>query len=264
MTWTPSSWTDRPAKQQPTWPDAHAAQAAIDELAERPPLIFAGEARQLTEDLGRVASGEAFLLQAGDCAESFHVGTADAIRDKLKVILQMAAVMQYSGGVPVVKVGRIAGQFAKPRSSDTEVRDGVELPSFRGHIVNDVAFEASARVPDPTRLLHAYNQSASTLNLLRAFTRGGYADIRQVHAWNLEFVADSPAGKRYDEIADGINRAMRFMESCGINLDDTNMRQVDFYTCLTTSKPLPVATPSPATGTTARLTCCGLANAPAT
>ncbi|NOX32085.1 MAG: 3-deoxy-7-phosphoheptulonate synthase class II [Actinobacteria bacterium] len=230
MTWTPSSWTDRPAKQQPTWPDVHAAQAAIDELAERPPLIFAGEARQLTEHLGRVASGEAFLLQAGDCAESFRVGTADAIRDKLKVILQMAAVMQYSGGVPVVKVGRIAGQFAKPRSSDTEVRDGIELPSFRGHIVNDVAFEASARVPDPTRLLHAYNQSASTLNLLRAFTRGGYADIRQVHAWNLEFVADSPAGKRYDEIADGINRAMRFMESCGINLDDTNMRQVDFYT----------------------------------
>lgn len=230
MTWTPTSWNDHPAKQQPSWPDSGAHDLVVTELGQRPPLIFAGEARRLTEDLGRVARGEAFLLQAGDCAESFDVGTADAIRDKLKVILQMAAILQYSGGVPVVKVGRIAGQFAKPRSSDTEVRDGVELPSFRGHIVNDVAFDEQARVPDPARLLRAYDQSAATLNLLRAFTRGGYADIRQVHEWNLEFVTDSPAGQRYNEIADGIDKAMRFMQSCGIDLDDAHMRQVDFYT----------------------------------
>jgi 3-deoxy-7-phosphoheptulonate synthase len=230
MTWTPTSWTDHPAKQQPAWPDPDVVDNVVAELGRRPPLIFAGEARRLTEDLARVCRGEAFLLQAGDCAESFDVGTADAIRDKLKVILQMAAVMQYSGGVPVVKVGRIAGQFAKPRSADTETRDGVTLPSFRGHIVNDIGFDETSRTPDPARLLRAYDQSASTMNLLRAFTRGGYADLRQVHAWNLEFVSDSPAGQRYDQIADGIDRAMRFMQSCGINLDDAHMRQVDFYT----------------------------------
>lgn len=229
-TWNPTSWNDHPAKQQPQWPDQDAHDFVVTELGQRPPLIFAGEARRLTDDLARVANGEAFLLQAGDCAESFDVGTADAIRDKLKVILQMAAVMQYSGGVPVVKVGRIAGQFAKPRSADTETRDGVELPSFRGHIVNDIAFDSDARVPNPQRLLRAYDQSAATLNLLRAFTRGGYADLRQVHEWNLEFVADSPAGQRYTEIADGIDAAMRFMQSCGIDLDDSSMRQVDFYT----------------------------------
>ncbi|MCP3934811.1 MAG: 3-deoxy-7-phosphoheptulonate synthase class II [Actinomycetia bacterium] len=229
-TWTPASWTDRPAKQQPSWPDTQSVAAVTTQLDARPPLIFAGEARYLTEELGRVARGEAFLLQAGDCAESFDIGTADAIRDKLKVILQMAAVLQYSGGVPVIKVGRIAGQFAKPRSADTEVRDGVELPSFRGHIVNDIDFSTEARVPDPARLLRAYDQSASTLNLLRAFTKGGYADIRQVHRWNQEFVADSPAGRRYAQVADGIDRALRFMQSAGINLDDAAMRQVDLYT----------------------------------
>ncbi|MCB0990207.1 MAG: 3-deoxy-7-phosphoheptulonate synthase class II [Acidimicrobiales bacterium] len=230
MTWTPSSWTDRPAKQQPVWPDAEAVRQVTSELAKRPPLIFAGEARYLTDELARVARGEAFLLQAGDCAESFDVGTADAIRDKLKVILQMAAVLQYSGGVPVVKVGRIAGQFAKPRSSDIETRDGVSLPSFRGHIVNDIDFDEQARIPDPARLLRAYDQSASTLNLLRAFTKGGYADLRQVHRWNQEFVADSPAGRRYEQIADGIDRALRFMQSAGIDLDDAAMRQVNLYT----------------------------------
>ncbi len=229
-TWTPPSWKAYPAAQQPDWPDSGELERVVGELSARPPLIFAGEARRLTEDLGRVCRGEAFLLQAGDCAESFEVGTADAIRDKLKVILQMAAVLQYSGGVPVVKVGRIAGQFAKPRSSDTERRGDVELPSFRGHIVNDFAFEPDARRPDPARLLRAYDQSAATLNLLRAFTRGGYADLRQVHAWNMEFLASSPEGKRYEELADGIDRALTFMESCGFDVGDSHMRQVDLYT----------------------------------
>ena len=163
-------------------------------MATMPPLVFAGEARNLTDRLAQVAGGEAFLLQAGDCAESFDVFSADAIRDKLKVILQMAVVLMYSSGVPVVKVGRIAGQFAKPRSADTETIDGVELPSFRGHIVNDIAFTESARTPDPERLLTAYQQSASTLNLLRAFTKGGFADLSRVHAWNQEFVASSSRG----------------------------------------------------------------------
>lgn len=229
-TWSPSTWTDHPAKQQPEWPDQAALDRAFTELGARPPLIFAGEARNLTSDLARVCRGEAFLLQAGDCAESFDVGTADAIRDKLKVILQMAAVLQYSGGVPVVKVGRIAGQFGKPRSSGTETIDGVELPSFRGHIVNDFPFDATSRVPDPMRLIRAYEQSASTLNLLRAFTRGGYADLRQVHEWNQEFIASSPIGQRYEELADGIERALRFMASAGIDLDTAAMRQVDLYT----------------------------------
>ncbi len=229
-TWSPSTWTDHPAKQQPEWPDQAALDTAFTELGSRPPLIFAGEARNLTADLARVCRGEAFLLQAGDCAESFDVGTADAIRDKLKVILQMAAVLQYSGGVPVVKVGRIAGQFGKPRSSGTETIDGVELPSFRGHIVNDFPFDEISRVPDPMRLVRAYEQSASTLNLLRAFTRGGYADLRQVHEWNQEFIASSPIGQRYEELADGIERALRFMASTGIDLDTAAMRQVDLYT----------------------------------
>ncbi len=229
-TWSPSSWTNHPAEQQPEWPDQSALDHAFTELGARPPLIFAGEARNLTADLARVCRGEAFLLQAGDCAESFDVGTADAIRDKLKVILQMAAVLQYSGGVPVVKVGRIAGQFAKPRSSGTETIDGVELPSFRGHIVNDFPFEEGSRIPDPLRLVRAYEQSAATLNLLRAFTRGGYADLRQVHEWNQAFIASSPIGRRYEELANGIDRALRFMASCGIDLDTTAMRQVDLYT----------------------------------
>jgi 3-deoxy-7-phosphoheptulonate synthase len=193
--------------------------------------VYAGECRGLTEELGRVAQGEAFLLQAGDCAESFDVATADAIRDKLKVILQMAAVLIYSSGLPVVKVGRIAGQFAKPRSSELEQRDGVELPSFRGHIVNDFAFEEASRRPDPRRLLRAYQQSAATLNLLRAFTRGGFAGLRQVHAWNQEFVASSPVGRRYDRVAHGIDDALRFMQACGFDLDnDPIMRQVDLFT----------------------------------
>ena len=193
--WTPDSWRGRPAGQRPDWPDATALDAARADLRRQPPLVFAGEARQLTESLGAVAAGDAFLLQAGDCAESFDAFSADTIRDKLKVILQMAVVLTYGTGVPTVKVGRIAGQFAKPRTAPTETRDGVELPSFRGDIVNDFAFDADARRPDPSRLVTAYHQSASTLNLLRAFTKGGFADLSRVHAWNQEFVASSREGR---------------------------------------------------------------------
>jgi len=196
-----------------------------------PPLVFAGEARALTADLARVSQGEAFLLQAGDCAESFDAFSADSIRERLRVILQMAVVLTYSAGVPAVKVGRIAGQFAKPRSSDTETVDGVELPSFRGHMVNDIDFDAEARVPDPRRLVQAYNQAASTLNLLRAFTKGGFADLTRVHQWNQEFVSASPQGRRYERLADEIDRAMRFMGACGIDPDSApGIHEVDFYT----------------------------------
>lgn len=230
ITWHPGSWNDCPAGQQPSWPEADFYNETLHELGTKPPLVFAGEARRLTTHLGRVANGEAFVLQAGDCAESFDLSSADAIRDKLKVILQMAVVLQYSAGLPVVKIGRIAGQFAKPRSSGTETRDGATLPSFRGHIVNDIDFEESSRKPDPNRLLQAYNTSAATLNLLRAFTRGGYADLRQVHEWNQEFVASSPAGKRYEILAAGIEKALNFMTACGFDTDDAAMRQVELYT----------------------------------
>jgi len=230
-TWTPETWHERPAAQQPAWPDTDALSGVLDQISSLPPLVFAGEARDLTEALGEVAQGRAFLLQAGDCAESFDTYSADGIRDRLKVILQMAVALTYSGGLPVVKVGRIAGQFAKPRSSDTETVDGVELPSFRGHIINDPAFGEGARIPNPARLLQAYQQSASTLNLLRAFTKGGFANLAQVHAWNQEFVAASPQGKRYQQLADGIEAALRFMNSCGIDVDDdSRLDGVDFYT----------------------------------
>ena len=195
-----------------------------------PPLVFAGESRELTESLAAVAEGKAFLLQAGDCAESFDT-VADSIRDRLRVLLQMAVVLTYFTGVPVVKVGRIAGQFAKPRSRDTETIDGVELPAFRGHIVNDVGFTAEERLADPQRLLTAYNRAAATLNLLRAFTKGGFASLSRVHQWNREFVAASPAGQRYEALANEIDRAVQFMSACGINSETlTDLRQVDFYT----------------------------------
>jgi 3-deoxy-7-phosphoheptulonate synthase len=229
--WSPSSWRDRPAAQQPQWPDDGAFEGALKHLGSLPPLVFAGEARALTDQLAEVADGKAFLLQAGDCAESFDAFSADTIRDKLKVILQMAVVLTYSTGVPVLKVGRIAGQFAKPRSSPTELVDGVEIPSFRGHMVNDVAPTAAARVPDPDRLVQAYHQSAATLNLLRAFTKGGFADLSRVHQWNQQFVASSPEGRRYDRVADHIGRALRFMAACGIDTESQpNLHEVDFFT----------------------------------
>ena len=229
--WTPDSWRSRPADQQPDWPDAGALDDALTQLRALPPLVFAGEARLLNESLAAVTRGEGFLLHAGDCAESFDVFSADAIRDKLKVVLQMAVVLTYSTGVPTVKVGRIAGQFAKPRSSATEMRDGLELPSFRGDMVNRFAFDATARVPDPRRLVQGYQQAAATLNLLRAFTKGGFADLRQVHAWNLEYVTASTEGRTYESLAQEIDRALRFMAACGIDLEaELQLHEVDFFT----------------------------------
>ncbi len=228
--WSPASWRDRPAAQQPDWPEAELA-AALAELRTVPPLVFAGEARSLTESLALATEGRAFVLQASDCAEAFSAFTANAIRDKLKVILQMSVVLTYGTGVPTVKIGRIAGQFAKPRSSPVEVRDGVELPSFRGDMVNDFEFDAAARRPDPQRLVRGYHQSAATLNLLRAFTKGGYADLAQVHAWNQDFVGSSPEGRRYQSLASEIERALRFMSACGIDLDaELALHQVDIHT----------------------------------
>ena len=230
-TWSPRSWRERSAAQQPEWPDEGAFEAVLKVMGTLPPLVFAGEARALTAQLGQVADREAFLLQAGDCAESFDAFGADAIRDKLKVILQTAEVLTYSSGVPTVKVGRIAGQFAKPRSSPTETIGELTLPSFRGHLVNDIAPTEAARIPDPNRLLQAYHQSSSTLNLLRAFTKGGYADLNQVHTWNQEFVASSNEGRRYERVADEIDRALRFMKACGIDTStQPNLHVVDFYT----------------------------------
>ena len=229
--WVPSTWRDKPAAQQPDWPDQAALDRAVKQLAALPPLVFAGEARNLQADLAAVRNGEAFLLQAGDCAESFDDFSADGIRDKLKVILQMAVVLTYGTGVPTVKVGRIAGQFAKPRSSPTETVGDLELPSFRGHIVSGHAATAEARTPDPERLVAAYHQAASTLNLLRAFTKGGFADLNKVHLWNQEFVQSSREGLRYEAIASEIDRAMRFMRACGIDLEkEAHLHQVDFYT----------------------------------
>jgi 3-deoxy-7-phosphoheptulonate synthase len=229
--WSPTSWHDRPAQQQPEWPDGAALDRALKQLGTMPPLVFAGEARALTATLAEVAAGRAFLLQAGDCAESFHDFSADNIRDKLRVILQMAVVLTYGSGVPVAKVGRIAGQFAKPRSSNTEVVGGNEIASFRGHMVNDDAPNADARIPDPERLIASYHQAASTLNLLRAFTKGGFADLSQVHVWNQQFVASSQEGRRYEAIASEIERALRFMRACGIDLAaEQRLHQVEFWT----------------------------------
>jgi 3-deoxy-7-phosphoheptulonate synthase len=229
--WVPTSWRSRPITQNVTWPDADHLSRVETQLASKPPLVFAGEVRRLREHLGQVADGNAFLLQAGDCAESFYEGSADAIRDKLKVILQMAVALTYAAGVPVIKVGRIAGQFAKPRSDTFEERDGVTLDAFRGHIINGDEFDAAARRPDPERLLGAYHQSVATLNLLRAFTTGGFAALSRVHAWNQEFVANSLEGKRYSMVADEIERALLFMKACGIDLhDDSALQGVDFYT----------------------------------
>jgi 3-deoxy-7-phosphoheptulonate synthase len=229
--WRTSSWRSRVAAQQPDWPDADALKAAETTIAGLPPLVIASEARRLTSALAEVSRGEAFLLQAGDCAESFREFSADSIRDKLKVMLQMAVTLTYAAGVPVVKVGRIAGQFAKPRTSAIERVDGVELEAFRGHMVNDEAFEPAARRPDAARLVAAYHQAAATLNLLRAFTKGGFADLSHVHRWNQEFVASSAEGRRYEQIATEIDRALRFMAACGIDLAaEEGLHETDFWT----------------------------------
>lgn len=225
------SWLSRVALQQPEWPNKGDLDLVLAEIKRMPPLVFAGEARSLMSKLANAQSGKAFLLQAGDCAESFYDFSADSIRDKLKVILQMAVILTYGAGVPVIKVGRIAGQFAKPRSNDVETLNGVSLPSFRGHMVNGEGFSQEERTPDPKRLLSAYHHSASTLNLLRAFAKGGFADLSQVHSWNREFVQSSGAGQRYESAANEIDRALRFMKACGIDLHtEATIQQVDFYT----------------------------------
>ena len=230
LDWKPDSWKSFKASQQPIWPDNDSFQRVLEELSSLPPLVFAGEARNLTDQLAAVSRREAFLLQAGDCAESFDT-SADSIRDRLRVILQMAVILTYYTGVPVVKVGRIAGQFAKPRSSDTETVDGLELPSFRGHMVNDINFNEDSRAANPKRLLTAYNRAAATLNLLRAFTKGGFAALSRVHQWNREFVAASPAGQRYEALADEIDRAVSFMQACGMDGDKlSELSEVDFHT----------------------------------
>ena len=229
--WNPSSWRTRKALQLPNYPDRAALEAVEAELSRRPPLVFAGEIRRLRRQLANVASGQAFLLQGGDCAESFKEFSAANVRDTFRVLLQMAVVMTFAAAKPVVKVGRIAGQFSKPRSSDTEVIDGVELPSYRGDSINDMAFTPEGRVPDPARLVRAYDQSASTLNLLRALASGGYADLHNVHQWTLDFLSDSPAGERYQEYADRITEALSFMRACGVTADAApSLEGVDFYT----------------------------------
>ena len=229
--WTPGGWRAHPASQQPDWGDPVALDEALRVLAAQPPLVFAGEARALCESLAAVARGEAFLLQGGDCAETFAAFSGDAIRDKLKVLLQMAVVLTYGAQLPVVKVGRIAGQFAKPRSCTTETQDGVTLPAYRGDAVNGIDFAGDARAADPDRLVRVYHQSAATLNLLRAFTAGGFADLGRVHVWNQEFVAASPQGQRYRALADEITRALAFLAACGVDVgNDPRFHTVDFWT----------------------------------
>ncbi len=229
--WTPDSWRTKPIRQVPSYPDEEALREVEERLASFPPLVFAGEARKLRRKLARVAEGKGFLLQGGDCAESFAEHSADNIRDFFRVFLQMAVVLTYASGQPVVKLGRIAGQFAKPRSDDFETRDGVTLPSYRGDIINSIEFDEEARIPDPHRQLQAYRQSAATLNLLRAFAQGGYANLEHVHRWTLGFLRDTPMAGRYREIADRITDTMRFMRACGINPDTAHqLRTTDFYT----------------------------------
>lgn len=229
--WNPGSWRGKPACQMPTYPDPERLAAVEAELSHFPPLVFAGEARRLRDALAQVEAGKAFLLQGGDCAESFAEFHPNNIRDTFRVLLQMAVVLTFGAAVPVVKVGRMAGQFAKPRSADTETQDGVTLPSYRGDMVNGMAFTAEARVPDPQRLIACYNQSAATLNLLRAFAQGGYADLHQVHMWNLGFVTDSAQGSRYRDLADRLAEALDFMAACGISSINTpQIRETDFFT----------------------------------
>lgn len=229
--WTPDSWRQKPILQQPTYPDAAALAEVEQQLSKQAPLVFAGEIRQLKKQLAAVGRGEAFLLQGGDCAESFAEFSANNIRDTFKVMLQMAIVLTFGAQKPVVKIGRVAGQFAKPRSDGFEEQNGVKLPTYRGDIINDIQFDPVARVPDPERLLRAYYQSAATLNLLRAFSRGGLADLNQVHEWNLAFVKKSPLGERYEDLAHRLTETLAFMKACGINTDNSpQLHETTLYT----------------------------------
>lgn len=220
------AWRKLPIKQQPQWPDAAELNRVTAELATLPPLVFAGEVDQLKARLGRVAQGEAFLLQGGDCAETFEAATADKIRNRVKTILQMAVVLTYGAAMPIVKMGRMAGQFAKPRSSDEETRGGITLPAYRGDIVNGYDFTPESRTADPRRIIQGYHTAASTLNLIRAFTQGGFADLREVHSWNKGF-AENPANKRYEQLAKEIDRAIKFMAAAGADFDE--LKRVEFY-----------------------------------
>lgn len=229
--WSPESWRSKPILQVPEYPDQAAVADVEQRLATYPPLVFAGEARSLKHQLANIANGNGFLLQGGDCAESFAEHHPDHIRDFFRVFLQMSVVLTYAASQPVVKVGRIAGQFAKPRSSNFEKKGNVELPSYRGDIINDINFTTESRVPDPGRMAMAYRQSAATLNLLRAFAQGGFANLDQVHRWMLGFISDSPQGHRYQELADRISEALNFMKACGINSDSVpQLRSTDFFT----------------------------------
>ena len=229
--WTPDSWRGLPVSQLPTYPDAARLAATEARLRRYPPLVFAGEARRLTASLARATDGRGFVLQGGDCAESFHDFTADIIRDTFRVLLQMSVVLTFGAGVPVTKIGRMAGQYAKPRSSDNETIDGVTLPSYRGDIINGPEFDPATRVADPARMESAYFQSAGTMNLLRAFAGGGYADLHQAHRWNLSFVARSPLAVRYQELAQRIDETMNFMAACGMTSATTpQLHETEFYT----------------------------------
>jgi 3-deoxy-7-phosphoheptulonate synthase len=228
--WSPSSWRGFPALQQPDWPEQARLEEVRAEITRMPPLVFAGEARSLRERLADVVEGKAFVLQAGDCAESFHDWNAPNLREKLKIILQISAVLTYAASLPVVKVGRIAGQFVKPRSEPTETVGDLVLPAFRGHIVHGDEPTVEARTPDPSRMLQGYHQAASTLNLLRAFTKGGFADLGQVHVWTQEFVANSPEGRRYEQLATEIQRAMSFMSAIGVDMRNPALHQTDIWT----------------------------------
>lgn len=229
--WTLESWKNFVAEQQPNWSDEELVQKVINEISSYPPLVFAGEVRTLKQHLADAAQGKGFLIQGGDCAETFSDFKADSIRDKLKILLQMSVVLTYGASCNVIKVGRIAGQFAKPRSSDTETRDDVTLPSYRGDAVNKIEFNEASRQPNPKRLLKTYNQSAATLNLLRAFTLGGFADLNKVHLWNQEFIASSSQGKKYSKIAESIDDALKFMRAIGISSDNySSLRMAELYT----------------------------------
>ena len=230
-TWTPDSWKNLKAAQQPDWENSDRYTKVINEISSYPPLVFAGEVRALKQQLADAAQGNGFLIQGGDCAETFEDFRADSIRDKLKILLQMSVVLTYGASCNVVKLGRIAGQFAKPRSLDTETREGVELPSYRGDAVNDINFDEESRKQNPKRMLRTYNQSAATLNLLRAFTTGGFADLNKVHVWNQEFISQSPQGKRYEEIANSIDDALTFMNAVGISSENTSaLKLAEFFT----------------------------------
>ena len=230
-TWKPDSWREYPIRQVPEYQDLDELKSVEIELGAMPPLVFAGEARRLRQQLAEVAEGRAFLLQGGDCAESFAEFSANNIRDSFKVLLQMAIALTFGASCPVVKVGRMAGQFAKPRSEPTEKQGDVELPSYRGDIINGIEFTEDARTPDPKRMVRAYNQASATLNLIRAFAQGGFADLHQVHQWNLDFVADSPASERYAEMSARIDEALGFLKACGITGEAVQqIRETDFYT----------------------------------